>query len=189
MVVYLGVVLLVGVLGLLAEFVIGRRSRRNPVGALADLSGSDCWTAFGHVFVVTAVVLLSFYSFVVGWIVRYFAGSFTGAYFANPGAYFASISSGLSAVGFHLLFLAVTAFIVLRGVRRGIETATKLMMPAILLLMVAFAVWGVTLDGASDGLAFYLFPTSRPSRRTASKFCWPRPVKRCSASHWARARC
>ncbi|WP_353634219.1 sodium-dependent transporter [Halobacterium sp. NMX12-1] len=156
--VYLGVVLLVGVPGLLAEFVIGRRSRRNPVGALSDLSNSKYWSAFGHVFVVTGVVLLSFYSVVGGWILRYFAESFTGAYFANPGAHFDSVSYGLDAVGFHLLFLGVTALVVLRGVRRGIERATKLMMPAIVALLVALAAWGLTLDGAAEGVAFFLSP-------------------------------
>ncbi|MFB6072981.1 MAG: sodium-dependent transporter [Halobacterium sp.] len=156
--VYLGVVLVVGVPGLLAEFVIGRRSRRNPVGALSDLSDSRAWSAFGHVFVVTAVVLLSFYSVVGGWILRYLAASATGAYFADPAAYFGAIDYGVEAVAFHLAFLAVTAGIVLRGVRRGIETATKLMMPAILALLVALAAWGVTLDGAAAGLEFYLSP-------------------------------
>src|SRR6056297_3292855 len=119
--VYLGVVLVVGVPGLLAEFVIGRRSRRNPVGALSDLSNSKGWTAFGHLFVVTAVVLLSFYSVVGGWILRYVAASATGAYFADPGAYFAGIDYGIEAVALHLVFLGATAGIVLRGVRRGIE--------------------------------------------------------------------
>ncbi|WP_336037752.1 sodium-dependent transporter [Halobacterium yunchengense] len=158
LVVYLGVVLLVGVPGLLAEFTIGRRARRNPVGALRDLSDSRFWSAFGHVFVVTAVALLSFYSVVGGWILRYFAESFTGAYFADPGAHFAAIDYGAAAVGFHLLFLAATAVIVLRGVRRGIERATKVMMPAILVLLGGLAAWGLTLDGAAAGVAFYLTP-------------------------------
>ena len=156
--VYLGVVLLVGVPGLLAEFVIGRRSGRNPVGALSSLSGSKGWSAFGHVFVLTAIVLLSFYSVVGGWILRYVGASVTGAYFAEPGAYFGAVNYGLEAVGFHLLFLAATAFIVLRGVQRGIETATKVMMPAIVVLLVGLAAWGVTLDGAGEGLAFLLSP-------------------------------
>jgi NSS family neurotransmitter:Na+ symporter len=156
--VYLGVVLLVGVPGLLAEFVIGRRSGRNPVGALSSLSASRGWSAFGHVFVLTAVVLLSFYSVVGGWILRYVGASLTGAYFANPGQYFETVNYGLEAVGFHLLFLAITAVIVLRGVQRGIETATKVMMPAIVVLLVALAAWGVTLDGAGEGLAFLLSP-------------------------------
>ncbi|WP_232686090.1 sodium-dependent transporter [Halobacterium zhouii] len=156
--VYLGVVLLVGVPGLLAEFVIGRGARRNPVGALSELSDSSSWSAFGHLFVVSAVVLLSFYSVVGGWILRYFFGSITGAYFGNAGTYFGAVSYGVEAVGFHLLFLAATAVIVLRGVRRGIETATKLMMPAIVVLLVALAAWGLTLDGAAAGVAFYLSP-------------------------------
>ncbi|MFC3477030.1 sodium-dependent transporter [Halobacterium litoreum] len=156
--VYLGIVLAVGVPGLLAEFVIGRRSRRNPVGALSDLSDSKGWTAFGHVFVVTAVVLLSFYSVVGGWILRYVAASATGAYFADPGAYFAGIDYGIEAVAFHLAFLGATAAIVLRGVRRGIESATKLMMPAILVLLVGLAAWGLSLDGAGAGVDFFLTP-------------------------------
>jgi len=158
LVVYLGVILLVGVPGLLAEFVIGRRSRRNPVGALSELSNSKYWSAFGHVFVAAGVVLLSFYSVVGGWIVRYFAGSFTGAYFADPGAHFGAIDYGVEAVGFHLVFLGITAFVVLRGVSRGIETATKLMMPTIVVLLVGLAVWGGSLDGAAEGVAFFLSP-------------------------------
>jgi len=156
--VYLGVVLLVGVPGLLAEFVIGRRSGRNPVGALSSLSDSTAWAGFGHVFVVTAIVLLSFYSVVGGWILRYVGASVTGAYFANPGGYFDAVNYGLEAVAFHLLFLGVTALIVLRGIKRGIESATKVMMPAVVVLLVALAAWGVTLDGAGEGLAFLLSP-------------------------------
>jgi NSS family neurotransmitter:Na+ symporter len=156
--VYLGFVLLVGVPGLLAELVIGRRARRNPVGALSDLADSRAWSAFGHVFVVTAIVLLSFYSVVGGWILRYLAGSFTGAYFGSPRLYFQGVNFGVEAAGFHLIFLAVTAFVVVRGVQRGIELGTKLMIPATVALLAGLAAWGVTLDGASEGLAFYLSP-------------------------------
>lgn len=156
LVVYLGIVLLVGVPGLLAEFVIGRRAQRNPAGALFRLSGSKSWGAVGLFGVVTAVVLLSFYSVVGGWIVRYFLASFTGAYFGSPGAYFEAISFGPSAVGFHVAFLAMTALVVFGGVRNGIEKATKVMMPAIVVLLVALAAWAVTRPGAGAGLSFYL---------------------------------
>ncbi|AAG19816.1 MULTISPECIES: sodium-dependent transporter [Halobacterium] len=156
--VYLGVVLCVGVPGLLAEFVIGRRSRRSPVGAFSSLSDSTLWRVFGHLSVVIAVVLLSFYSVVGGWILRYFGASLTGAYFSNPGQYFATVSYGLDAVGFHLLFLAITGLIVVRGIKRGIENATKLMMPAVVVLLIVLAAWASTLDGAGAGLAFYLSP-------------------------------
>nr|WP_269449512.1 hypothetical protein [Halobacterium sp. CBA1126] len=174
---------------MLAEFVIGRRSRRNPVGALSELSNSKYWSAFGHVFVVTAVVLLSFYSVVGGWILRYFAESFTGAYFASPGAHFGAISYGFDAVAFHLIFLGATAFVVLRGVRRGIETATKVMMPAIVVLLVALTAWGLTLDGAGEGVAFFLSPNVGFLRANFFDILPRPPGRRCSRSRWAPARC
>ncbi len=154
--VYLLIIVVVGVPGLVGEFVIGRRSNLNPVGALATLSGSKHWGRVGLITVVTALSLLSFYSVVGGWIIRYFLGSFTGAYFGQPGAYFATIDFGWQAAGFHVIFLLLTAVIVYSGVRRGIEVATKLMMPAIVVLLVGLAAWAVTQPDAAAGLEFYL---------------------------------
>lgn len=156
LVVYLAIILVVGVPGLLAEFVIGRRSKRNPAGALSGLSGSKTWGVAGLFGVVTALVLISFYSVVGGWILRYFLASFTGSYFAEPGAYFGSISFGVEAAAFHAVFLALTAAIVYGGVRGGIELATKVMMPLIIVLFVALAAWAASQPGAGAGLSFYL---------------------------------
>jgi len=160
--VYLVVVLGVGVPGLLGEFVIGRRARRNPMGALGDLSGSRRWAAVGGVSAITGVALLSFYGVVGGWILRYLlvslTGPFTGgaAYLGDPGAYFEAISFGVEAAAFHLLFLSLTGLIVLGGVRRGIELGTKVMMPAVLALLVGMAVWVSTRQGAGAGYDFFL---------------------------------
>jgi NSS family neurotransmitter:Na+ symporter len=162
LVVYLAIVLLVGVPGLLGEFVIGRRSNRNPVGALRSLSGSNVWGAWGVFYVFTSVVLISFYSVVGGWILRYLVESGLAlvgsgpAYFANPGRYFGGVATGLDAVAFHLAFLALTAVVVLGGVRRGIELGTKVMMPAVLVLLVGLAAWAGTRSGAAEAYAFYL---------------------------------
>jgi NSS family neurotransmitter:Na+ symporter len=160
--VYLLVVLGVGVPGLLGEFVIGRRARRNPMGALRELSGSRRWGAVGAVSAVTGVALLSFYSVVGGWILRYLLASVAGpatggaAYLANPGAYFDAVSFGPEAAVFHLCFLALTGGIVLGGVRRGIELGTKVMVPAVLLLLFGMAAWVVTQPGAAAGYRFFL---------------------------------
>ncbi len=160
--VYLLVIVGVGVPGLLGEFVIGRRARRNPVGALRSLSGSRAWGAVGGLSVLTGVVLLSFYSVVGGWILRYFVESAASlaagspAYFSNPGAYFETVSFGMAALGYHLLFLAATALIVLAGVRRGIEVGTTVMMPAIVVLLLGLAAWAATNPDAAPGYAFYL---------------------------------
>ena len=162
LVVYLLIVLAVGVPGLLGEFVIGRRARRNPVGALRELSGSRNWAAVGGLSALTGIALLSFYSVVGGWILRYLlvsvAGPFTGgaAYLAEPGAYFGSVSFGVHAVAYHLLFLGLTGAIVLGGVRRGIELGTKVMVPAVLVLLVGMAVWVSTRGGAGAGYDFFL---------------------------------
>jgi NSS family neurotransmitter:Na+ symporter len=156
LVVYLVLVLFVGVPGLLGAFVLGRRSGRNPVGALYSLSNSRAWRSVGVLFLVTSMAILSFYTVVGGWIFRYVIESFTGAYFAAPGAFFGTVNFGLEAVAFHLLFLSVTAAIVAGGVRGGIERATTLMMPLIVVLLVGLAAWALTLPGADDGVQFYL---------------------------------
>jgi len=159
--VYLGIILLVGVPGLLGELVIGRRAKRNPVGALRDLSGSRGWALAGGLGVATATVLLSFYSVVGGWILRYFLESlygFLGAvpYAGQPGAHFSAVSFGPEAAVFHLAFLGLTAAVVAGGVRRGIEVGTKVMMPAIVVLLAGLAVWASTREGALAGYEFFL---------------------------------
>lgn len=162
LVVYIGIVLAVGVPGLLGELVVGRRANKGPVGALRDLSGSRAWGTWGGFYVVTAIALLSFYSVVGGWILRYFGESALGvvgpqpAYFAAPGAYFGGAAAGVDALGFHLLFLLLTAAVVVGGVRRGIEFGTTVMMPAVLVLLVGLAVWAGSRPGAAEAYAFYL---------------------------------
>ncbi|WP_148415266.1 sodium-dependent transporter [Haloferax sp. KTX1] len=162
LVVYLGIVLLVGVPGLLGEFVIGRRAKKSPVGALRDLSGSRTWGVVGAFSVVTGISLLSFYSVVGGWIFRYLLESGAAvvggnpAYFTNPGQYFGGVSAGVDAALYHLLFLGLTALIVFAGVRKGIELGTKVMMPAVLVLLVGLAAWAATQPNAAAGYAFFL---------------------------------
>ncbi|MFC4541284.1 sodium-dependent transporter [Halosolutus amylolyticus] len=153
---YFLIVLGIGVPGLLTAFVIGRRSRRNPVGAFKSLKGSRAWTVLGVLCVVTSIVLISFYSVVGGWILRYFVESFTGAYFADPGAHFETINYGTNAFLYQVAFLGMTALIVMAGVRRGIESATKFMMPGIAVLLVGLAIWASRQPNAIDGYQFYL---------------------------------
>ncbi|MFC5368510.1 sodium-dependent transporter [Salinirubrum litoreum] len=163
LVVYLAIVLLVGVPGLLAEFVIGRRTNRNPYGAFRALTDSRVWPLVGVFSVLTGVVLLSFYSVVGGWILRYTAASVTGAvgigavpYFADPGAFFGAVAVGPDAVVAHLVFLLLTGAVVLGGVRRGIEVGTTLMVPGVAVLLVALAVWAAGQPNAGAGYDFYL---------------------------------
>lgn len=156
LVVYLLLIVGVGVPGLLAEFVLGRRGKQTPTGALRSLIGSPEGAVVGWFTVVTTTVLLSFYSVVGGWILRYTLVSPNGAYFGQPQQYFGAMSYGLEAVGFHLAFLALVAGIVFFGVRRGIERVSKVMLPAVVVLLVGLSAWTATQPNTAAGYAFYL---------------------------------
>lgn len=155
--VYLVAVLLVGLPAVLAEFVVGRRAHQNAVDAFEQLGGRY-WRIVGALMLFTGTIILSYYSVVGGWVLRYVVGSITGAYFGDPAGYFQAISTGPGAVLFHALFMALTVGIVALGVQRGIEVSTKLMVPGIVVLLVALAVWAAGLDGAAAGYEFFLSP-------------------------------
>ncbi|MFB6110756.1 MAG: sodium-dependent transporter [Halodesulfurarchaeum sp.] len=155
--VYLLAVFLIGFPVMLVEFVIGRRTETNPIDAFADL-GFGNWSIAGGLGVFTSFVTLAFYSVVGGWVLSYIVGSVTGAYFGNAGAYFTAVSAGPIAVAAHAVFMALTIGIVALGVTDGIERATKVMIPAILLLLVGLAAWAATLSGAAAGYSYYLTP-------------------------------
>lgn len=157
LVVYLAFVVLIGLPAILVEFVIGRRAEQNPITAF-DRLGYRAWTFVGVVAVTGGIIIMSFYAVVAGWIARYLVGSVTGAYFDDSAAYFESVAAGPDALALHFLFLAVTAAVVYFGVQRGIELAVKFMVPALLALMVVLVGYAATLEGASEGYAYYLSP-------------------------------
>ncbi|MFA9516317.1 sodium-dependent transporter [Halopenitus sp. H-Gu1] len=154
---YLIAVLLIGFPAMLAEFVLGRRTQRNAVDAFARL-GHRSWRIVGALAVFTGFWILSYYNVVGGWVMRYILGSVTGAYFDNPAGYFGSVSAGPEAVIAQAAFLAIVVAIVAFGIEDGIERATKVMVPSIIVLMVALAIWVATLPGAAEGYAFFLSP-------------------------------
>ncbi len=159
--VYLLFIVLIGVPAILVEFVIGRRTKLNPVGALRELGGG-LWKYLGYVFFVTAFVILSYYSVVAGWFVRYFLIGITDGYGVEDPeaaqALFGTVSVGLDSLAFHALFMAATIGIVALGIRRGIELAVKVMVPALVVLLVSLAVYAATLPGAGEAYAYYLSP-------------------------------
>jgi NSS family neurotransmitter:Na+ symporter len=157
LVVYLATVAVIGFPAMLSEFVIGRRSETNAIGAFEALGFGE-WDVAGKLGILTSFVTLSFYSVVGGWVLSYIVGSLTGAYFGDAGAYFGTIASGPVAIGTHAVFMALTVGIVALGVADGIERATKVMIPAILVLLVGLAAWGATLPGAGAGYEYYLSP-------------------------------
>jgi len=158
--VYLLFVVSIGLPAILIEFVVGRRTRSNPVGAFERI-GTGVWRYVGWIFVVTTFVIMSYYSVVAGWTIRYTLLGAGEGYAADPGVageQFLTLAQGVEAMAFHALFLSVIVVIVGLGIRRGIELAVKVMVPAILLIVAGLAVWAATLDGAGAAYAYYLSP-------------------------------
>jgi NSS family neurotransmitter:Na+ symporter len=159
LVVYLFVVFLIGLPAILSEFVVGRGGKANPVDAFSNL-GFRNWRFAGGIGAFAAFWILAFYSVVGGWVIRYVVGSLTGAYFGetSAGTYFMDIAMGTDALVAHAVFLLLTVGIVVGGVRGGIERATKVMVPTIIVFLVGLAAWAVTLSNAGAGYEFYLSP-------------------------------
>lgn len=157
--VYLIIVLLIGLPAMMMEFSIGRSSQKNPVDAFREI-GFKNWMFAGALAAFTAFWILAFYSVVGGWVIHYIQGAITGGYFGGTGAaeYFGQIASGWDAVVYHAIFMAITVGIVAFGVEAGIERATKVMVPSIIILLVGLAVWAATLTNAGAGYDFYISP-------------------------------
>lgn len=155
--VYLLAAVLIGLPTILGEFVVGRRAKINAVEAFERLD-HPAWTAVGALGLFTGLWILSYYSVVGGWVLRYVLGSATGAYFGQAAAYFGAVSAGPEAIVAHAIFMALTAGIVAFGIEDGIEAATRLMVPSIVVIMAGLAVYAFTLDGASAAYAYYLSP-------------------------------
>jgi NSS family neurotransmitter:Na+ symporter len=158
---YLLFVVLIGFPAILVEFVIGRYTELNPVGAIREL-GSGAWNYLGWLFVVTGFVTLSYYSVVAGWFLRYTLIGVTDGYaLAGPeeaSALYGSVTTGLDSLLFHAVFMALVIGIIAAGVRRGIEVGVKVMVPAIIVVLVGLAAYASTLDAAGTAYAYYLTP-------------------------------
>ncbi|WP_254544548.1 sodium-dependent transporter [Halomarina pelagica] len=151
--VYLLAVVVIGIPALLAEFVIGRRTHLDAINAFKRLGRSQ-WLFVGALGIVGSFWTLSYYSVVGGWVIRYVVGSLNGNALVAPGDYFGAVSAGPEAVAFHAAFMLITVVIVALGIERGIELATKFMVPSIVVLLLGLAVFAATLPGAGQGYEF-----------------------------------
>jgi NSS family neurotransmitter:Na+ symporter len=154
-VLYVAMTLLVGLPVMLAELTVGRSARRSPIQALVYFGGS-AWKPLGVLFVAAGVVILSYYSVIAGWTVRYALEALGGGFAEDSGAHFEAVASGAPAVLWHVGFMAVTAIVVAGGIRSGIERASLILMPLLAILVIGLALYATTLEGAGAGYAYYL---------------------------------
>jgi len=160
LVVYLAIVVIIGVVCFISEVALGRHTRQSNVGAFKALKPS--WAPVGLIGIIAGFMILSFYSVVGGWTIYYFFRAISGFAFADPSAsaelFVGFISSPLSPVIFHALFMGVTIWIVYHGIQDGIEKYSNIMMPALFVIIVILAIRSLTLPGGGAGLEFYLKP-------------------------------
>jgi len=152
---------------MVGEVLIGRRGRRNPVATMALLGeeegSSRQWRWVGVMGVVAGALILSYYSVVAGWTLAYIpmsvGGAFTDASAQEVAAIYAGFTGSWLAVSVaHTVFMAITVFVVARGVERGLEQAVRFMVPALTFLMLVLLAYAVTSGGFARGVEFMFTP-------------------------------
>ncbi|MFD6442170.1 sodium-dependent transporter [Peribacillus sp. NPDC060186] len=155
--------LLIGAPILIAEFTIGRNAQKDAISAYRHIAPGKPWVLIGYGGVIASIILLSFFSVVGGWILSYLARGFTGSLSnltqAEYGNFFNTIiSNPYETVIAQFLFMVLTIWVVQGGVSKGIEKANKYMMPSLFILFIVLLIRSVTLDGAMEGVKFFLMP-------------------------------
>lgn len=165
--VYLGCIAIIGVPIMIAEILIGRRGRQSPINTMAALAAesgrSRHWALLGWVGVLAGFLIMSFYSVIAGWSLAYVleavSGNFAGLDGDSSAAAFGSLISNPGRVTFwHTLFSVMTAVVVAKGVRSGLERAVRILMPALFVLLVLLLGYAMNTGYFTDGLVFLFSP-------------------------------
>ena len=157
MLVYFICLIVLGIPAMVMEFSVGRAAQTSPVRMYRRLEKpGQKWHLWGAVCLIGNIAIMAFYCVVTGWIIYYFVKFLTGQ---SASFGFASmIANPVINVVFLFVTVAVAFLILSRDIQKGLERITKYMMSALLVLMLVLAVHSALLDGAADGLAFYLTP-------------------------------
>lgn len=160
LIIYLAITFLICYPLLLGEIAIGRNVGLDPYGSYTKLGGKR-WGAVGLLGILCGIMILSFYNVVAGWAFGYFLEISFGNLFQETdfGGYFNSyVNDFTDNLIYSLCFMIITAFIVVRGVKGGIEAASRIMMPALFFILIGLIAYSLTLPNAGNGVAFYLLP-------------------------------
>ena len=159
--IYFACVLLLGIPGMVSEFIVGRYSQANAARAYGSI-GHRGWRWIGYLGILTSTIILGFYAVVAGWCLQYLFASLGGRLNGDASyviEYFKTFSSDpVKPCLWAVAFVLITHAVVAQGVEKGIERASKLLMPLLLLLLVILVVASCMLPGASKGIEFLLWP-------------------------------
>ncbi len=154
--------ILIGLPMLISEFIIGRGAQKEAVSAYYKLAPNSWWTITGKLGVIGCFLLLSFYAVVGGWVLIYSIMAIGGQIITPDAAYLDLFGSVTSTAGLTLLglaaFLLINIVVITFGIQNGIEKASKYMMPLLFVFFIVLVVRALTLDGAMEGVKFFLNP-------------------------------
>lgn len=167
LVIYLILALTFGYTLLVSEVAIGRKTKQGPLTAYKKINKH--WGFLGIFASLVPVIILPYYVTIGGWVLKYFLAFLTGkgAEAAQDDYFTGFITSNIEPIILMLIFLGLTAFIILRGVNKGIESSSRIIMPLLILLVIGIAIFSVTIkskgaDGVTrtglEGLKIYLVP-------------------------------
>ncbi len=159
--IYILCVLLLGIPCMVSEFIIGRHAQANTARAYGKLGGRG-WALVGGLGVLTGFLITGYYAVVSGWCLQYLYASLAGQLKGDPAYvahYFQNFSQDpLLPVFWTVVILGITCFVIVRGVEKGIERASKMLMPTLFILLLVIVVASCLLPGGGQGIAFLLKP-------------------------------
>ena len=155
--IYIVCVFLLGIPGMLCEFIVGRHGAANAVHAYQQFTNNKRWGAIGYLGVITSMIILGFYAVVAGWCLQYLYASVIGEIHGGK-AFVEQYFVEFSGDALHPILWAIAFVIVTQGVRNGIERASNLLMPTLFILLIVIVIASCSLPGAMEGVRFLFKP-------------------------------
>ncbi len=165
--VYLLCILMIGLPIMMAEILLGRRGRQSPINTMLTVAREEGlgrgWGLMGWIGVIAGFLILSFYSVIAGWALAYVfkagSGGFTGLDAEGSSEMFGAMLANPEALlAWHTIFMVMTAMVVARGVRSGLERAVTILMPALVVLLVILVGYSMAHGDFLGGVEFLLRP-------------------------------
>lgn len=164
---YLVCVLLVGIPILIAEIMLGRRGRQSPINTMKSLAKDENqgqgWQIIGWIGMLTGFLILSFYSVIAGWTLAYIVRTASGLFVGSEATTVTStfnefITDPERLLAWHTIFMMMVIIVVSRGVKGGLETAVKYLMPSLFILLLVMVGYAMTTEKFMDGIRYLFVP-------------------------------
>ncbi|MDR0974976.1 MAG: sodium-dependent transporter [Ruminococcus sp.] len=158
LVIYLVCAVTFGFTLMITEIALGRKTGKSVIEAYSTLNKR--WKFLGILSSVVPILILPYYCVIGGWIVKYLSAFITlsGSAAATDGYFSEFIGNPFQSIIWWLIFSALTMLFILLGVEKGIEKASKIMMPILIIMLIGITVYSLTIPGALEGLKYYLLP-------------------------------